>query len=127
MDDSLDKTLDEELLSLCASFNSLRYSSPDDMNGTGVTRSALWKDIGDVQLVISTQDSGNGNKYVDYILFLKLLSGNNGIHNVNLNIYMYIILYNMCVECKKIFLTKNPLRTKMAKRTFDGPIDHRVG
>jgi len=62
MDDSLDKTLDEELLSLCASFSSLRYSSPDDMNGTGVTRSALWKDIGDVQLVMSTQDSGNGNK-----------------------------------------------------------------
>lgn len=62
MDDSLDKTLDEELLSLCASFNSLRYSSPDDMNGTGVTRSAFWKDIGDVQLMMSTQDSGNGNK-----------------------------------------------------------------
>jgi len=76
MDDSLDKTQDEELLSLWASFNSLRYSSPDDMNGTGVTRSALWKDIGDVQLAMSTQDSGNGNKYITYILFLKLLSRN---------------------------------------------------
>lgn len=40
-DDSLDKTLDDELLSLWASFNSLKYSSPDDMNGTGVTRSTL--------------------------------------------------------------------------------------
>jgi len=68
MDDSLDKTLDEELLSLCASFNSLRYSSPDDINGTGVTRSALWKDIGDAQLVMSTQDSGNENKCIGYIL-----------------------------------------------------------
>lgn len=66
MDDSLDKTLDEELLSLCASFNSLRYSSPDDMNGTGVTRSALWKDIGDVQLVISTQDSPSDSSGRDF-------------------------------------------------------------
>lgn len=66
MDDSLDKTLDDELLSLCASFNSLRYSSPDDMNGTGVTRSELWKDIGDAQLVISTQDSKK-NKRIDFL------------------------------------------------------------
>lgn len=65
-DDSLDKTLDDELLlSLCASLNSLRYSSPDDMNGIGVTRSALWKDIGDAQLVMSTQDSVNKNKPID--------------------------------------------------------------
>lgn len=61
LEDSLDKTLDEELLSLWASFNSLRYSSPDEMNGIGVTRSAFWKDIGDVQLVMSTQDSANQN------------------------------------------------------------------
>lgn len=62
MDDSLDKTLDDELLSLWASFNSRRYSSPDDMNGTGVTRSELWKDIGDAQLAMSTQDSANKNQ-----------------------------------------------------------------
>lgn len=63
MDDSLDKTLDDELLSRCASFNSRRYSSPDDMNGIGVTRSELWKDIGDAQLVMSTQDSANKNQH----------------------------------------------------------------
>lgn len=66
-DDSLDKTLDDELLlSLCASFNSLRYSSPDDMNGIGVTRSALWKDIGDAQLVMSTQDSPSDSSANDF-------------------------------------------------------------
>jgi len=68
MDDSLDRTLDDELLSLCASFNNLKYSSPDDMNGTGVTRSALWKDIGDAQLAMSTQDSANVNICVSLIL-----------------------------------------------------------
>lgn len=62
IDDSLDKTLDDELLSLCASLSNLRYSSPDDINGTGVTRSELWNDIGDAQLTMSTQDSGNRNK-----------------------------------------------------------------
>jgi len=62
MEDSLDKTLDDELLSLCASFKSLKYSSPDDINGTGVTRSEFWKEIGDVQLVMSTHDSVNKNK-----------------------------------------------------------------
>jgi len=36
------------------------------MNGTGVTRSALWKDIGDAQLVISTQDSPSDSSGKDF-------------------------------------------------------------
>lgn len=58
------------------------------MKGTGVTRSALWKDIGDAQLVISTQDSKNVNKSVSYILFRKLLITNEikfiiySVHNI---------------------------------------------
>lgn len=60
LDDSLDRTLDDELLSRCASLSSLRYSSPDDMNGIGVTRSELWNDIGEARLLeMSTQDSEN--------------------------------------------------------------------